>query len=168
MHVTLQIIISIVSIVDTNPRNVIDPSQSVSFTVPIGTPCQVVTWTEPTAVDDSGVPPTVLQSHRSGVYFPVGVTQVDYIFTYPSGNEALVHSILRHLLLVLMIRYCKDNAKLALLNCPFYVPNVLNVHTTFLNVILVKLIQHTFCAIRKSCNLPYTYRYFVDNFLLKF
>ena len=59
-----------------------------TFTVPIGTPCQVVTWTEPTATDDSGVPPTVLQSHQSGECFPVGVTQVDYLFTDPSGNVA--------------------------------------------------------------------------------
>ena len=75
-------------IVDTNPPNVINPPQSMTFTVPIGTPCQVVTWPEPTATDDSGVPPTVRQTHPSGDCFPVGVTQVDYLFTDPSGNAA--------------------------------------------------------------------------------
>ena len=47
------------------------------------------TWVEPTATDNSGVPPTVTQTHRPGDSFPVGMTQVTYTFTDMAGNEAI-------------------------------------------------------------------------------
>ena len=48
-----------------------------------------VTWTEPTATDDSGMTPTVTQSHQSGDGFPAGITRVTYTFTDLAGNEAM-------------------------------------------------------------------------------
>ena len=48
-----------------------------------------VTWTEPTATDNSGMTPTVTQSHQPGVSFPVGITQVTYTFTDMAENEAM-------------------------------------------------------------------------------
>ena len=56
--------------------------------VAIGTTSRVVTWIEPTATDDSGFQPTVVSTHQSGSSFPVGTTQVTYIFMDQAGNEA--------------------------------------------------------------------------------
>ncbi len=50
---------------------------------------EVVTWIEPTATDNSGMVPTITQSHQPGDSFPVGETEVRYIFTDDIGNEAL-------------------------------------------------------------------------------
>ena len=47
-----------------------------------------VPWTEPTATDNSGMTPTVTQSHQPGDSFPVGTTQVTYSFTDMAGNQA--------------------------------------------------------------------------------
>ena len=47
-----------------------------------------VPWTEPTATDNSGMIPTVTQSHQPGDSFPVGSTQVTYTFTDMTGNQA--------------------------------------------------------------------------------
>ncbi len=48
-----------------------------------------VTWTEPTATDNSGTQPSFTQSHQSGDIFIVGTTQVRYIFSDVSGNQAV-------------------------------------------------------------------------------
>ena len=45
----------------------------------------VVTWTEPTATDNSGRL-TLASSHNSGDSFQPGVTEVEYIATDPFGN----------------------------------------------------------------------------------
>ena len=47
-----------------------------------------VPWTEPIANDNSGMTPTVTQSHQPGDSFPVGTTQVTYTFTDLTGNQA--------------------------------------------------------------------------------
>ena len=52
-------------------------------------PSQVVTWIEPTATDNSGMTPTVTQSHQPGDSFPPGVTEVTYAFSDLAGNEAV-------------------------------------------------------------------------------
>ena len=57
-------------------------------TTEVGTTNTVVTWTEPTATDNSGLTPTVTKSHQPGDSFPVGTTQVTYTFTDEAGNEA--------------------------------------------------------------------------------
>ena len=48
-----------------------------------------VPWTEPTATDNSGMTPTVTQSHQPGESFPVGTNQVTYIFADMAGNQAI-------------------------------------------------------------------------------
>ena len=60
----------------------------IAITIPLDMTSMSVTWTEPTATDNSGVTPTVTQSHQPGDSFPVGTTQVTYTFTDMAGNEA--------------------------------------------------------------------------------
>ena len=50
---------------------------------------RIVTWTEPTATDNSGMTPTVTQSHQPGDSFPIRTTQVAYTFTDMAGNIAV-------------------------------------------------------------------------------
>ena len=56
--------------------------------VPPGTQFINVTWTEITAIDNSGITPTLVQSHHSGDIFFVGTTNVTYTFADVQGNEA--------------------------------------------------------------------------------
>ena len=63
--------------------------QSSTYTVDFGTTSRVVTWTEPTATDNSGGQPTVIKSHQPGYRFPVGTTQVTYTFRDQSQNPAV-------------------------------------------------------------------------------
>ena len=63
--------------------------QSSTYTVEFGTTSRVVTWTEPTATDNSGGQPTGFKSHQPGERFPDGTTQVTYIFSDQSQNSAL-------------------------------------------------------------------------------
>ena len=48
-----------------------------------------VTWTEPIATDNSGMTPTVTQTHQPGDRFPVGTTRVTYTFSDIAGNQAM-------------------------------------------------------------------------------
>ena len=48
-----------------------------------------VSWTEPTATDNSGMTPTVTQTHQPGDSFNVGTTTVTYTFTDMTGNQAM-------------------------------------------------------------------------------
>ncbi len=56
--------------------------------VPPGIQSVPVTWSEPTATDNSGMIPIVTQTHHSGDIFFVGETQVTYTVTDNQGNEA--------------------------------------------------------------------------------
>ena len=56
--------------------------------IPFGTTSVSVPWTEPTATDNSGMVPTVTQSHQPGDSFNVGTTTVSYTFTDLAGNQA--------------------------------------------------------------------------------
>jgi hypothetical protein len=48
----------------------------------------IVTWTEPTAVDNCTVPVTYFsRTHTPGAAFPVGTTTVSYVFKDEAGNE---------------------------------------------------------------------------------
>ena len=82
-------ILATVSELDNTPPAVNGCPPSSTNTVPLGSSTTSVTWTEPTATDDSGVEPTVVSTHTSGQDFPVGTTQVSYIFTDAVGNEAI-------------------------------------------------------------------------------
>ena len=48
----------------------------------------IVIWTEPTATDNSGMTPNVLQTHLPGFMFPVGTTHITYTFLDAPGNVA--------------------------------------------------------------------------------
>ncbi|PIK61981.1 putative hyalin-like isoform X1 [Apostichopus japonicus] len=48
-----------------------------------------VTWDQPTATDDSGLPVIRFRTHLPGESFPLGITQVTYTFTDQSGNSAV-------------------------------------------------------------------------------
>ena len=48
----------------------------------------VLTWTEPTATDNSGVVSLSSRSHSPGSFFQVGTTQVTYVFVDGTGNSA--------------------------------------------------------------------------------
>ncbi|XP_072023013.1 hyalin-like isoform X3 [Amphiura filiformis] len=74
--------------VDTRPPVINDCPQPVTFTVPSNSPSRIVSWTEPSAVDDSGVSMLVTQSHFPGQTFFIGTAQVEYIFSDASGNTA--------------------------------------------------------------------------------
>ena len=74
---------------DSSPPVVSNCPESSDYTLPFGATSRVVTWTEPTATDDSGMEPTVTQTHQSGDTFPIGSTQVVYTFMDRAGNIAM-------------------------------------------------------------------------------
>ena len=60
----------------------------VTSTVGTGVGGTTVTWTEPTAIDNSGATPVISRTHTPGSFFGVGTTAVTYTFTDASGNTA--------------------------------------------------------------------------------
>ena len=78
----------LVSAVDFTPPDIVGGPNSIMETVPLGSSSGVVDWIEPTATDNSGGEVTVVRSHKPGDTFPVGTTQVVYIFTDQAGNSA--------------------------------------------------------------------------------
>ena len=77
-----------VNAVDMTPPVIIDCPQSVTETISLDDSSGIVTWAEPTAVDNAGGETTVLRSHEPGTSFPVGTTEVFYLFIDQNGNEA--------------------------------------------------------------------------------
>ena len=75
--------------IDTVPPVISNCPESISDTVPMGTPTLVVTWIEPTATDDSGIKPERMQTHLPEESFPVGTTNVIYLFQNEARNQAL-------------------------------------------------------------------------------
>ena len=73
--------------VDTIPP-VIACINDITDTVNTGVTGATVTWTEPTATDNSGVVSLTGRTHQPGSFFPVGTTEVTYTFTDGSGNSA--------------------------------------------------------------------------------
>ncbi len=57
-------------------------------TIDINTGGLTITFEDATATDNSGTATIVSQTHRSGQFFLVGVTEVTYIFQDPSNNRA--------------------------------------------------------------------------------
>ena len=76
------------SAIDSTPPDIVGGPNSVMETIPLGSSSGVVNWTEPTATDNSGGEVAVVRSHKPGDTFPVGTTQVIYIFTDEAGNSA--------------------------------------------------------------------------------
>ncbi|XP_033626662.1 uncharacterized protein LOC117289582 isoform X29 [Asterias rubens] len=64
------------------------PVQGVVQTAPQGTTSAVVTWNEPSATDNSGGFVQRSSNRSPGQNFPLGVTEITYTFTDPSGNQA--------------------------------------------------------------------------------
>ena len=85
---SINLLLYTVSVADTVPPTVTFCPQPVTVTTPFGTLSTIATWAEPTATDDCPGVPVRVQSHSSGADFPVGVTQVTYIFTDAAGNDA--------------------------------------------------------------------------------
>ena len=73
---------------DITPPVIQGCPNSINVITPVGMTSMAVTWTEPTATDNSGMIPSVTQSHRPGDSFSLGTAQVIYRFTDMSGNEA--------------------------------------------------------------------------------
>ena len=48
-----------------------------------------VYWPEPTAEDDSGMPPSRNRTHIPGAFLPVGVSTITYTFTDIAKNKAV-------------------------------------------------------------------------------
>ena len=55
---------------------------------PAGQMMAVVTWTPPSAVDDSGVIAAMFNNFNPGDVFPLGTNEVIYTWVDPSGNVA--------------------------------------------------------------------------------
>ena len=62
--------------------------EDITETTPLGTGGRTVTWTTPTATDNSGVVILTERSHAPGQFFQTGNTAVTYRFTDGTGNEA--------------------------------------------------------------------------------
>lgn len=62
--------------------------EDITIQTALGDTAVAVTWTEPTAVDDSG-PVTSSSSSIPGDSFPVGTTVVVYTFSDDSANSAV-------------------------------------------------------------------------------
>ncbi len=75
--------------VDITPPILTNCPSSTRYQVPYGTRFHVATWTEPIGSDNSPAAPTVFHTHGPGDEFPVGITQVSYIFLDSAGNEAV-------------------------------------------------------------------------------
>ena len=73
---------------DTSPPVISGCPASITFMSPIGSTQLEITWTEPTAVDNSGLGPIRTQTHQPTDSFPVGTTAVTYTFTDQAGNSA--------------------------------------------------------------------------------
>merc|ERR1711962_779374 len=73
---------------DTTPPVISDCPLSASATLAQGATSVAVTWTVPTATDNSGGVVSRTSTHNSGDLFSAGNTNVVYTFTDPSGNSA--------------------------------------------------------------------------------
>ena len=67
---------------------IISAIDDVIVEIPLGNEGSPVTWTEPTATDNSGTATMSSRSHEPGAFFQVGTATVTYTFSDPSGNEA--------------------------------------------------------------------------------
>ena len=71
-----------------NSAPVVSAIDDITRTIPAGLGATTVTWTEPTATDNSGSVSLQSRSHAPGSLFPVGTTTVTYTFVDSSGSTA--------------------------------------------------------------------------------
>ena len=76
------------AIIDNTPPVVSDCPEDINVDTTIDGAAVTVTWTEPTASDDSGSVSST-SSSAPGDDFPVGTTEVTYTFTDDAGNSAV-------------------------------------------------------------------------------
>ena len=74
--------------VDTVPPFIVGCPADITVTSPAGQMMAVVTWTPPSAVDDSGVIAAMFNNFNPGDVFPLGTNEVIYTWVDPSGNVA--------------------------------------------------------------------------------
>lgn len=73
---------------DVTPPTVTDCPSDIVLQGSTGSPCQVISWREPVAVDESGGFVSVQRSNSPGECFMFGSTLVRYTFTDAAGNQA--------------------------------------------------------------------------------
>ncbi|KAJ8041828.1 Hyalin [Holothuria leucospilota] len=78
-----------VNAVDTTPPSCLNLPSGILETVELGQSGTIVTWTEPTCSDTSGVASVTMMSHVPSTFFPVGITMVTYTCTDGSGNNEI-------------------------------------------------------------------------------
>ncbi|XP_072028450.1 hyalin-like [Amphiura filiformis] len=76
-----------VTVVDVTPPEITNCPLDQEYFI-TGPNEEEITWSEPTASDNSGGITHVTQSHGQEVLFPAGDTKVSYHFSDPSGNQA--------------------------------------------------------------------------------
>ncbi|XP_038068270.1 uncharacterized protein LOC119737763 isoform X5 [Patiria miniata] len=76
------------TVTDNTPPFISNCPMTAAGSLAQGATTVTVTWTVPTATDNSGGTVSRTSTHNSGDLFTVGNTQVRYTFTDPSGNEA--------------------------------------------------------------------------------
>ena len=73
---------------DVTPPVISGCPNTVVQTVNTGTSGSAVSWTEPSATDDSGTATLTQRTNAPGSFFVIGTTTVTYAFSDPSGNTA--------------------------------------------------------------------------------
>ena len=75
-------------IITTGPNGNPNPTGAVvTATAECTTTGTIVTYTDPTATDNSGTAIISSRTHNSGQFFPFGITPVTYTFVDSSGNS---------------------------------------------------------------------------------
>lgn len=64
-------------------------SDDIIIDVISGSSGEIVVFPVPTATDNSGSVTLIDHTHDTGDFFPLGVTEVSYVFGDPSGNVAV-------------------------------------------------------------------------------
>ena len=78
----------IATLPDTTPPVIVGCPTDMLITIRPGASTGSATWIEPTAIDDSNRQPVVEKSHQPGALFPLGDTEVSYLFSDSAGNRA--------------------------------------------------------------------------------
>eukprot|EP00057_Strongylocentrotus_purpuratus_P028698 XP_011683172.1 PREDICTED: uncharacterized protein LOC578978 isoform X16 [Strongylocentrotus purpuratus] len=84
---------------------------NINVAIPTGSTGVSVSWTEPTATDNSGVVPSSTSTRSPGDTFNIGTTQVSYTFTDGSGNDAFC-------IFTVTVAVAADNIDPVIANCP--------------------------------------------------
>ena len=72
---------------DTSPPVIANCPSDIIISTNVGAQTTArASWREPTVTDNSGVAPSLVQSHMSGDSFAIGTTDVTYVYTDAAGN----------------------------------------------------------------------------------